>query len=149
MKRGLFLVFVVFSVLIFTTSTVDAGRAKPIVNYENQTWERTDNKALSEQDVKKAIQLSVQDLNKKKYSWKVEDDGDDRMLVTVVVRGKHTALVSITYSSDSFSAIYQSSDNLLYGKKEDGTEIIHHNYNKWIKSMVDSIKSRLANMEPT
>jgi len=144
MKKGMFFILLVLSVLIFTTSTVDAGRAKPIINYENQTWERTDSKTLSKQEVKKAIKLGVQDLNMKNYSWKVEEDGDGRLLVTVVVRGKHTAVVLIPYSSDSFSAIYQSSDNLLYCTKEDGTKIIHKNYNKWIKSMVDSIINRLS-----
>ena len=70
-------------------------------------------------------------------NWQVQQIDDGHMLATVKVR-KHTAVVDIYYSTDTYSIIYNNSEALR--KKGD---TIHRNYNKWIIKLNKVIRLKL------
>jgi hypothetical protein len=64
-----------------------------------------------------------------KRNWVFERVGPGHLLATNVVRGKHTAVVDITFDTESFSIDYKDSRNLKY---DSSTQEIHPNYNAWV-----------------
>ena len=57
----------------------------------------------------------------------------------------HKAWVDIPYSSESYSIIYQSSQNLSYAPpSEDNAAVIHRHYNTWIRDLDLSIQRNLS-----
>ena len=79
--------------------------------------------------------------------WNVEEWTDGGVTAKIVVRGKHTVIVSITYTTEQFNLYYIDSDNMLYKEKEDGTKVIHKNYNRWVEQLVSAIRNRLITFE--
>ncbi len=132
---------VIISLFVFTT-IAEAGRQKPIVDFENQNWVREDGIVLPLEKVKIAIQLGLQD-----KGWNVDEWTDGGLTAKIVVRGKHTVIVTISYSTDYFSLFYKDSDNMLYEEEKDGTKVIHKNYSRWAEMLVDSIRYRLINIK--
>lgn len=129
--------------LFVLTGAAEASRQAPLVEFENQTWVRADGISLSLENVKIAIHLGLQD-----KGWSVEKWTDGGLTAKIVVRGKHTVFVTIPYSTEHFSLYYKDSDNMLYKEKEDGTKVIHRNYNRWAKQLVNAIRNRLITFEP-
>ena len=67
----------------------------------------------------------------------------------------HVAVVQIDYSRDSFVVKYVRSDNLNYRRRSDGSEVIHPNFNSWVKNLTHDItvaleveRARSAAKEP-
>jgi hypothetical protein len=132
---------IMFSLFVFT-GVAEAARQKPIMEFENQTWVRADGKTLPMEQVKTAMLMGIQD-----KGWNIEEWTDGSVTAKIVVRGKHTVIVSITYSTDQFNLYYKDSDNMLYKEKEDGTKVIHKNYNRWAEQLVSAIRNRLITFE--
>lgn len=61
----------------------------------------------------------------------------------IVVRGKHTAVVEIPYTQTHYSIQYKNSINLEHKRSNDGTHIIHPNYNNWVARLNSAINKRL------
>lgn len=134
--------------LVFVAPVQASGRGEPIVNFENQVIKRFDNKVLSMEDVEKGIRAGAD-----KAGWRVEPAGPGHIIATLVVRARHTAVVDITYSRESYSIKYKNSDNLGYRASDtsrpmiDDTgsvtsskePVIHPNYNKWVQRLNDAI----------
>jgi len=72
--------------------------------------------------------------------WTPRLEGDGSITATIDVRGKHSATVRIPFSSDSYSILYVSSENLDYNPKR---ESIHRNYNGWVVKLSQTISYRL------
>lgn len=66
------------------------------------------------------------------------------LIVATLQLRKHTAVVHITYDTDSYSIRYVSSENLGYRKHSDGRETIHPNFNAWLKNLSVDIGKNLA-----
>ena len=132
---------VMVSLLTFT-GIAEAARQQPIMEYENQTWVRADGKTLPLEQVKTAVLMGIQD-----KGWNIEEWTDGGVTAKIVVRGKHTVVISIAYSTDHFSLYYRDSDNMMYKEKEDGSKVIHKNYNRWAEQLVSAIRNRLITFE--
>jgi hypothetical protein len=72
--------------------------------------------------------------------WDIQKVGPGKMKGTLDVR-RHVAVVDITYDMKSFSIEYVSSQNLLH----DG-DMIHRNYNRWIKNLEKAIRTEVASI---
>lgn len=132
---------VMVSLLAFT-GIAEAARQQPIREFENQTWVRADGKTLPLEQVKTAVLMGLQD-----KGWNIEEWTDGGVTAKIVVRGKHTVVISIAYSTDHFSLYYRDSDNMMYKEKEDGTKVIHKNYNRWAEQLAIAIRNRLITFE--
>jgi hypothetical protein len=53
----------------------------------------------------------------------------------------HTAIVTIPFSTKSYSILYKDSTNLLYDSEK---QTIHENYKGWIQRLDNTIRSRIA-----
>jgi hypothetical protein len=143
MKKRIVASFLVIISLFVFTAVAEADRQRPIMEFENQTWVRADGKTLSLEQVKTAVLLGLQD-----KGWNVEKWEDEILIAKIVVRGKHTVSISIVYSTDNFSLNYKDSDNMMYKENEDGTKVIHKNYNRWAEQLVSAIRNRLITFKP-
>jgi len=70
-----------------------------------------------------------------------------------VIRGtlnlrKHTVIVRIEYTTESYRISYEDSDNMGYRKLADGNQMIHPNYNSWVRNLVREINRRLVPPAP-
>lgn len=74
--------------------------------------------------------------------WEIVPIRPGVMTGTLVVRGKHTAVVDITYDKDTYKIIYKNSINLRH--TSDGK--IHPNYNKWVATLDQNIRRELARL---
>lgn len=118
----------------FLATAVQAREAVPIVNYENQLVA----KPLTIDQVKQAI-VNACAMN----SWTVtKGPTENSITATLIVRNKHTVIVTIAYSKESFSVNYAGSINMKY-QPNAGTGVIHPFYNKWSRDLVDTIQANL------
>ena len=110
----------------------------PIVNYENVSVSGPAGQALTAVQVKQAIQSAAA-----ARQWELADQGPGRMLATLHVRGKHTAMTEIAYSPDKISLVYKDSINLKYSPGPDGKGVIHPFYNRWVQDLKETIRTSL------
>jgi hypothetical protein len=121
-------------VSVFLATAVQAREAVPIINYENQLVA----KPLTIEQVKQAIVTAAAT-----NSWTItKGPTENSVTATLVVRNKHTVIVNITYSKESFSVVYAGSINMKY-QPNAGTGVIHPFYNKWSRDLVDTIQANL------
>jgi hypothetical protein len=117
----------------------------PIINYENESWSRPDNKALTADQVTQAIRAAIVEHKAEgKYPWEVEPRSDGKLMAKVIVRDKHIVRVLITPTATTFSAVYFSSSDMKAGKDAAGAEVIHPFYNRWAGDLVKAIKAKLS-----
>lgn len=126
------LTFLIVSLVMVTAA--EAREAVPIINYENQLVA----KPLTIEQVKQAI-VSAAAMN----SWTItKGPTENSVTATLVVRNKHTVIVNITYTKESFSVVYAGSINMKY-QPNAGTGVIHPFYNKWTRDLVDTIQANI------
>lgn len=118
---------------------VHARTSVPIINHESVTVMPGSGRTPSEADVAKAVREAAASLG-----WQVTDAGPGQMVATIVVRGKHTVSTDIRYTPQNFSVKYRSSVNMNYEPAEGVPGIIHPNYNRWVQSLVDAIRTRTS-----
>jgi hypothetical protein len=74
-------------------------------------------------------------------SWAFKDAGPGKLIGTLIVRGRHTVEVEVTYSPERYSVVYKNSSNMNYS--EQGS-LIHPNYNKWVADLMNAVRSELS-----
>ena|SRR5438105_5691484 len=128
-------------ILALAASFPAAAQRKPVpvINYENVAVAGPAGKTLSAAEVKQAIQSAAA-----AKQWDLADQGPGRMLATLHVRGKHTAMTEIRYTPERFSLVYKDSMNLKYVPAPDGTGLIHPFYNRWAEELKEAIRTALA-----
>ena len=77
--------------------------------------------------------------------WVFERAGPGHLVGTNVVRGKHTAVVDITFNTETFSITYKDSNNLKY---DSAKQKIHPNYNTWVDLLKVDIQTELQKTDP-
>lgn len=119
-------------VLILASLVTPVAHASdpPVLNVERQAVARADGKPVTAEQVKNAI-VSAGGLR----GWIITPDRDGHMIGNITVRNKHTAKIDINYDSGGFSIKYLDSTNLDFSKDENGKEVIHKNYNRWINNL--------------
>ncbi len=73
--------------------------------------------------------------------WEIVPSGPREMTGTLLVRGRHKVVVTITYDQTQFSIAYKDSVDMDY---KDGK--IHPNYNKWVNTLDRNIRLELAGL---
>ena len=128
----------VFSlVLVALLVTILIGcRSAPIMNIYSTPVPQTSSFQASLEQVERAIVAAAAELG-----WSTQLIKPGTMEAKIVVRGKHTAVVKIEYTTEEFSITYKYSEGLRY----DGTNI-HPNYNSWVKNLENRIKSKMVMM---
>lgn len=125
--------FYVFSTLILMLSLSGCG-TKPIHDVEQHAVPST---IQSSDQVKDAIIRAGASLG-----WIIKVQDKNHLTGTLLLR-THVAKISIPYSKDSYSLIYQSSENLDYNPED---KTIHNNYNGWISNLDRNIQVQLSVM---
>jgi hypothetical protein len=74
-------------------------------------------------------------------SWSVKKEKEGLLTATINVRGRHIAVVSISYDAKGYKINYKDSQGLDY---DASSNTIHKNYNKWITSLERNINYELA-----
>lgn len=135
------IVIAVFAGLL--ASTAYARSPVPVVNHENVAVTTGTGRAfLSADEVKAAIIAAA---GRTQYGWSVTDGEAGTLVATTRVRGKHTAVASISYNSSSYSVTYRDSSDLNF-KVVNGVPKIHPNYNVWVQQLVDAIRVQLQQL---
>jgi len=75
-----------------------------------------------------------------KHGWTMAIQTQGHIVGTLVLR-RHTAVVDIFYSTNSYSILYKDSSNLNYDPTR---KTIHSNYTSWIKNLHDAIQKELG-----
>ena len=74
-------------------------------------------------------------------NWSVKKEKEGLLTATVNVRGRHIAVVSISYNTKGYKIDYKDSQGLDY---DASANTIHKNYNKWISNLERNINYELA-----
>jgi len=75
-----------------------------------------------------------------KLGWTLAIQTQGHIVGTMVLR-RHTAVVDIFYSTNSYSILYKDSSNLKYDPTR---KTIHANYTGWIRNLHDAIQKELG-----
>ena len=120
-----------FVAMIVVTMVLVGCRSTPVYNVTDMPVTASSN--AKAEDVKKAIFAAGASLG-----WQMKEVEPGHIVGSLFVR-KHSAIVDIPYSTESYSIQYKDSTELGY----DGTNI-HSNYNGWIQNLNRAIQVRLA-----
>lgn len=129
------------AVLAAASFTVCAREAVPIVDYLDNAILTSSGKALTADQVKNAIVAGAT-----ARGWQTtKGTKGDELQATLHVRGKHTVVVTITYSAQAYSIQYQSSTNMKYSHAADtNVRVIHPFYNRWVSELREGIRTELS-----
>lgn len=117
------------------------GCTRNLYNVKDAPVPSFKNRSLSLAEVKKAIMVS----KGTSYVHYRMYDIEPGLIRCELTYKKHTALVDIPYTKDSYSILYKSSQNLKYEPvSEDNAAMIHRHYNTWIRDLDKSIKMNLS-----
>lgn len=113
------------------------GRSAPIENVQEAPYgiSASGSKQLSRSDYEAAIIRAGAG-----RGWVFERVAPGHLVGTVVVRGKHTAVVDIYYDAEDFSIVYKDSENLNYNPEK---HTIHPNYNSWVSLLEQDIRKEV------
>lgn len=75
--------------------------------------------------------------------WLIEPLAPGELEGRLLVRGRHLAVVTISYDRERLSIYYRNSENLLY----DGANI-HRNYNRWVVNLEQNIRQAVSAGSP-
>ncbi len=122
---------IAFAAMIVLTMALIGCRTAPVYNVTEAPI-NTSEKATAD-DVKKAILSAGAGLG-----WQMKEVEPGHIVGNLFLR-KHSAVVDIPYSTESYSITYKDSTELNY----DGSNI-HSNYNGWIQNLDRAIQARLS-----
>lgn len=117
-----------------------ARNSVPLKDFTNQPITAATGKALTVEQVKAAIVRGASE-----RGWALKEISPSEFEATIVVRGKHTVGVNITYDTKVFSIRYRTSEEMAY-KIEDGQPVIHPKYNDWVGNLSSDIRKELARL---
>lgn len=133
MKRLLSASIVVFLALI-VMATGCRGRGQ-IYQVKDAPVQTSTGKQPSLEDVQKAIIAAGVGLG-----WQMAVAKPGEIIGTLNIR-KHQAVVSIPYTTKSYSILYKDSNNLKYDAE---AQTIHANYASWVQRLDGAIRARLS-----
>ena len=125
----LLVVLLAFSVGCRKTAVTPSGNSAAALLHENFTAK----------DMREAILKGCANKN-----WRAADAGADTIEASLTMRSKHTVVVSIPYTAESYSINYKSSINMKSKDKDDGTLAISGHYNKWVNNLDQAIQQQIA-----
>jgi hypothetical protein len=159
MTPAKFLRAIILAALAIVPVTAMARDAVPIIDYVDTPIVTTTGQPVTSAQVANAITAAAV-----AYKWDVAKSPSQELLVaTLRVNNKHTVIVSIPYSPQSFSINYQDSINMKFSLAantggyespdmpkrnnfDSGTRLIHPYYNKWVQQLRSAILSELRRL---
>ena len=128
-------------IAIFLTGAILASSALarssvPIINHENLPTVLVVSKTVSAEQVKQAIVIAATS-----KGWTTATDKNGAIIATLIVRNKHTIVVTIPFAEDKFSVLYRDSSNMNYSNG-----VIHPHYNSWVQNLLTAIHSELGRL---
>lgn len=118
----------------------------PIKNIEGQALMREDGKALTTEQVKRAIIAAAR--ADRKQIWDLKEEKEGHFVAKLIVRGKHTILVDIFYSATHLNIKYRDSTNMSFKKDDESPGLIHPNYNVWVDDFLQAILFEIQKLDP-
>lgn len=145
----------------FLATGATAREAVPIIDYIDVPIITSTGKPITSDQARDAITVGA--LSKR---WEIgRSPSQDLLSATLQVRGKHTVVVTIPYSTEKFSIRYQNSINMKYGLADpvssgstdihqpiaknstpQGTPTIHPFYNNWVRDLLQAIQAELRKL---
>ncbi len=122
---------IAFAAMIVLTMALIGCRTAPVYNVTEAPI-NTSEKATAV-DVKKAILSAGASLG-----WQMKEVEPGHIVGSLFLR-RHSAVVDIPYTTESYSITYKDSTELNY----DGSNI-HSNYNGWVQNLDRAIQARLS-----
>lgn len=132
----------ILPILFIAAFAVAACRAPvPVQNFNDVKYGMSDYKpsrTLTLDDYERAIIRAGS-----KRNWIFEPAGPGHLIGTNDVRGKHKAVVDVTFNTETFSIDYKNSQNLDYNSS---ARTIHPNYNSWVDLLKADIQAEIQKM---
>lgn len=123
-------------------STAYARTPVPIQEHDNIAIAASAaGKNISAEQVRQAIIVAGA-----KRAWTFVDSGAGQLTGTLVVRNKHTVIVTVDYTPKSYSIRYKDSSNMLYAM-ENGVSVIHPFYNSWVDNLIADVNLELVKLQ--
>lgn len=123
-------------ILVMLISLPMAAQARQIMNIENEPVPmKLDGTSHTVEDVRDGIARGA-----RQRGWNIIPGEGNELIASILVRERHYAEVTITYSKNTYSIRYRDSRQLKYNAARN---TIHRNYNSWILNLSNSIKSHL------
>ena len=110
-----------------------AACATPVLNVTDVPVQTNSGQKASLDDVGKAITRAGVALG-----WQMKTVKPGNIVATLNLRG-HTAVVDVTYDTQTYNITYKDSVNLKYDGKN-----IHPNYNGWIQNLDRGIRAQIS-----
>lgn len=124
------------ALLLLISLPLAAIAAPQVTNILNEPIpEKLDGSKHTVNEVRDAIARAA-----RQRGWNVAPGKGNELLASILVRGRHYAEVSITYTAKDYSINYRDSRELKYNAAKN---TIHRNYNKWVLNLSRTIKSHL------
>lgn len=117
--------------MLLFSATVSASRTEPIYNVTNHPVPLPAQKLSLDQIGHIVIESALQ------YHWHIVPVGPNQLRATYD-RGRHEAVIDITYSQTAYSINLVSSVDLAQSRGE-----IHYRYNSWVHNLERTIEDRL------
>jgi len=76
--------------------------------------------------------------------WNAFDVDEKTIEAKIIVRNKHTVVVSIPYTATAYTINYKSSVNMKYSLRGDGTFSISRSYNNWVNNLDQAIQRNIS-----
>ncbi|HSS46736.1 MAG TPA: hypothetical protein VLL03_04905 [Burkholderiales bacterium] len=112
-----------------------AACATPVLNVSNAPVQTGSGQKASLDGMGKAITRAGVALG-----WQMKTVKPGNIVGTLTLRG-HTAVVEVTYDTQTYNITYKDSVNLNYDGKN-----IHRNYNGWIQNLDRGIRAQLSTL---
>ncbi|MCD6035067.1 MAG: hypothetical protein K0R63_808 [Rickettsiales bacterium] len=122
------------SIVVVLAFTMAACRTSDLYTGQKVSFDKP---AASNEAVAKGIKRAAAGLG-----WRTTEKGPNKIQATINIRGKHTAVVDVNYTTSAFSIDYNRSENLKY---DPTSNKIHSNYNGWVKNLENAILVEVSN----
>ena len=128
--------FIAFALAVLASGAVLARASVPVVNLLDQPVTTASGKALTVEEVQKAIRSAAE-----ARKWVVVTQPDGRLAASYSWNGnKHTIVINIACQPDRYSLTYKNSVNMNYATDLEGKPMIHPYYNRFVGELRDAIR---------
>lgn len=131
--------YLLLMVLVLALAAIGCRSGRPVGTFAYDFPSAEASKNISEKKMHDAIVKACADTG-----WRVSEPSPNTIEATIVVRNKHTVVVSIPYTATHYSINYKASTNMEYKAKSDGSAVIHPNYNNWVSRLDKAIRQNAA-----
>lgn len=129
------------SLLLLASGAAQARTPVPVIEHQAVPVTAGSGKSLSAEEVCQAARSAAVSRN-----WSISHQKEAGMTAAYSWNGnKHTIMVNITCSPDSYSLTYRDSINMKYRMVE-GVPNIHPHYNRFVGELKQAIQNNLQNL---